>query len=840
MPTPTAARTETGTVLAVGANTVDVRMAGGEVYRHVPVSGGSPTVGYKIPVTFIDGKPVSAVSAAPSAGVGGLVVSGEGGGGGAGVYAPSPHALNSAHHSGEIATTQATWALQAAGDTITGNMTVSDGITIDGVDISAHAANASAHHNPVTVGNTGLSLSTQQVSLALAATSGLAISSGLMLADSVAGAGLTIASKVLAVGAGNGISVAADSVAVNVGYAFTWTALHTFNEGIAIAAGKKVTFGGDAVLSRKFADVIQVESGDYFESGSFTTGATGWQITGTGDAEFNNVKIRGSLHAAIFVKDLIEAHAGTLMVSKSSGKLSANMVVPTSGTWTMDIADPPGGGFLFDNDDICRCKSEWGGGVKDIWFTLSGRTAIAGGQQRYTCTWAYGDRSSEYTYVKGGPVVDYGVSGDGFISISADGAIGEAQNLSIATHAGSPWSTLTLQTRLGNLNGSYGQVSDVYGIGLGDYSSGNYLIYDGAALTVSTADGAATFSDDGVTVEANTGSIDELNAYKFSGGGQYYGLYAFRNTVYPNNSTNLSLMCYEVLDYQNTNIRFLSYAGGRAGAATMTFELLGTENSATPGNKTATLGLLSYYTTGSKIESDFDLFRHEGGVALGSATSAGAGEIISTYSTDAAVQWEINNANTGSSASAALQLTSDVATGRVAVFSDAAGERLNVTASGGYILFGTLTDQPIVFYQNNAEVARFSVDGGLNLGTATGAVTGELKASGGVTITDNNLYVSSTLASGTYSAELLAASGADRDILRAGVSGVSNGFFVTYTHSGTQMNYTFTGNNIRITSSKTPSSASDTGSAGQICWDTNYIYVAVGSNSWKRAALSSW
>ena len=45
---------------------------------------------------------------------------------------------------------------------------------------------------------------------------------------------------------------------------------------------------------------------------------------------------------------------------------------------------------------------------------------------------------------------------------------------------------------------------------------------------------------------------------------------------------------------------------------------------------------------------------------------------------------------------------------------------------------------------------------------------------------------------------------------------------------------------IAIQNSKTPSSASDTGQAGQICWDANYLYVCVSSNTWKRIALSSW
>jgi len=45
---------------------------------------------------------------------------------------------------------------------------------------------------------------------------------------------------------------------------------------------------------------------------------------------------------------------------------------------------------------------------------------------------------------------------------------------------------------------------------------------------------------------------------------------------------------------------------------------------------------------------------------------------------------------------------------------------------------------------------------------------------------------------------------------------------------------------IAVQNSKTPSSASDTGQAGQICWDTDYLYVCVASNTWKRIALSSW
>jgi hypothetical protein len=37
-----------------------------------------------------------------------------------------------------------------------------------------------------------------------------------------------------------------------------------------------------------------------------------------------------------------------------------------------------------------------------------------------------------------------------------------------------------------------------------------------------------------------------------------------------------------------------------------------------------------------------------------------------------------------------------------------------------------------------------------------------------------------------------------------------------------------------------PASASAAGTEGDITWDTDYIYVAVGTNTWKRSALSTW
>ncbi|MBN2393485.1 MAG: LamG domain-containing protein [Anaerolineae bacterium] len=97
-------------------------------------------------------------------------------GGEEGGYAPSPHELDGAHHIGTLTTSQYPDALLRDGSrSLTGNLSVEAGITIDGVDLSAfktaydsHVLNANAHHNQVSLdanADTILSLSVQQLGL---------------------------------------------------------------------------------------------------------------------------------------------------------------------------------------------------------------------------------------------------------------------------------------------------------------------------------------------------------------------------------------------------------------------------------------------------------------------------------------------------------------------------------------------------------------------------------------------------------------------------------------------------------------------------------------------------
>ena len=62
------------------------------------------------------------------------------------------------------------------------------------------------------------------------------------------------------------------------------------------------------------------------------------------------------------------------------------------------------------------------------------------------------------------------------------------------------------------------------------------------------------------------------------------------------------------------------------------------------------------------------------------------------------------------------------------------------------------------------------------------------------------------------------------------------------TVNDTQVTYNFTVGSIvgTIADVTAPTSATSTGVTGQVATDADYIYVCTATNSWKRAAISTW
>ena len=162
------------------------------------------------------------------------------------------HALDDpTYHTGELDPDQFPEALLRDGTrSLTGNLTVAPGITIDGHSISGHVADPNAHHDAATAGNVGITVSGQAISLNLASDGGLEIfgaarvklpsnsgllrsSAGIQIDPDIAGDGLDYASGELSVDLGTGLEFAAEAVRVDEGYAFAWTGAHSWTTGVA-------------------------------------------------------------------------------------------------------------------------------------------------------------------------------------------------------------------------------------------------------------------------------------------------------------------------------------------------------------------------------------------------------------------------------------------------------------------------------------------------------------------------------------------------------------------------------------------------------------------------------
>lgn len=472
-----------------------------------------------------------------------------------------------------------------AGSGLTGGGTIAASRTFnvgagDGIDVAADAVSVDVTDFIDTA--YGLTESSNDIRINLASPSGLAFSSGaLQVADAIAGAGLAIASKVLAVGAGDGIDVAADAISVDVtdllgtgltedasnnlvlptpstltvsttntrdasghahavtassspgaatsllktdangSFAFDTDTLYVsatqdavwVNSGtpdgsaafkVQAAATGDITFYTKQIAGQT-ADMWRVEDasgtalillqedGD-LESGNpgFVSGLTGWQISHTGDVEFNNGFFRGELHASVFVLDEIHATGGTVFVATASKLLTSvdtssgaasigvgmesgdgvlmesgdRVLMEVSSALALDIEDPPSGhAQIFSVGDTLRLKTWTGAGVYDNWMSV----VSVEDQTTFYRYWVRLVSGTGGVIPAGTAVVSYGVEGDGRILLTSDQNY--APYIDIFSVGPYPWSgsagAIVPHVRMGRLDGVGLVGTEQYGIVMG-------------------------------------------------------------------------------------------------------------------------------------------------------------------------------------------------------------------------------------------------------------------------------------------------------------------------------------------------------------------------------------
>ena len=414
------------------------------------------------------------------------------------------HDIGGSWHTGTLDNDQAPQFLLADGSRpLTGNLSVNANVLIDGVDISAHAANPSAHHAPVTAG-TLISLSGQQVSVAAGAAyqfigTGSDTTPEWRNVSELAGNGLTATSGVLAVGvSGLGLSVSADAVTLtsssNPGAAasilasdasgyLTLVRLSTsdrLRSPILDTAAGNLTIqpAADIVLNPAGGEV-RLAANRALQSDNYASQTTGMRLTYAGEGDFRYL-FADELHAKSFIADLEQALAGGQIISKSVAVLaSAFTAPPAAGAATLVVRDLPSAPDMacFVSGDIVRLRqfSRAAGSlsIADCWGVVTGYVDNADGTQSWTFTRSSAPNAGAMaagTVIQPEAIVlDYGTTGNGFYEVNAiDGAYGlnspYAQIVSWATH---PATGQTVRSRLGNLSGLFG-VADEYGLYAGN------------------------------------------------------------------------------------------------------------------------------------------------------------------------------------------------------------------------------------------------------------------------------------------------------------------------------------------------------------------------------------
>lgn len=141
-------------------------------------------------------------------------------------------------------------------------------------------------------------------------------------------------------------------------------------------------------------------------------------------------------------------------------------------------------------------------------------------------------------------------------------------------------------------------------------------------------------------------------------------------------------------------------------------------------------------------------------------------------------------------------------------------------------------------------------DDGTNVGIGTGSPTATLDLAGSLAVRNSSLVFGNGLGAtvdGAYVA-LITATGSTTTFSALNIDPQNNVVSLTPSADGKVGIGTSTptsmldvnSNSVRLRTAKTPASATDTGTVGQICWDSGYVYVCVAANTWKRAALATW
>lgn len=259
-------------------------------------------------------------------------------------------------------------------------------------------------------------------------------------------------------------------------------------------------------------DSIIFDTDGTLRSGNYSSGVTGWKISGVGDAEFNDITARGAIKASVFNINEITATAGTFGVFKSAGVVYEDFYAPKKSVAVYILAKNSNvlsTAALFAQYDVIRIKSWNGSEVVDYWGVIKSLTAYTGYTQYLVQSLAGGDIAGKLI-PKGTAIVDYGnyLGGDGYIMQTSDDGFGFGPNISLATFEGSG-EVLTIAWGTGGADYAVDDILNVVdSIGIGTGCTIKVLAVDGSGWVLESGGFQTTPVTPGIGYGLATGEYE--------------------------------------------------------------------------------------------------------------------------------------------------------------------------------------------------------------------------------------------------------------------------------------------------------------------------------------------
>lgn len=368
-------------------------------------------------------------------------------------------------------------------------LNVTSGLVVDSSIAGAGLTMTTGVLNVIALSTGGLTANANDLQIKLPAASGLTTdATGLFIADAIAGAGLVIASKVLAVGAGTGITVAADSIAVDQAFTPTWSGAHIFSSGVtlngAVTLNNDLSITGLRTISSNSTNNLTIAPG-----GDLVLSPAGLNVLPTGsyavDLGDYNRKWR-TLYVA-------ELYAETLVAQSVMATIGGRIMVTPSTTLVADLGSAVGDTTIhlkhnaYVSGTYIMLETAPGGVPQFEVMKITSSASGSAGDYTYTVTRNL-DGTGRNAWLNGDSVVAFAgaAAGDGFIDLTSTTTSLSHAGPTITVYArtaATNWNDVKPVVTMGNLD-SFLSYGTEYGFAVGN------------DLTLSPSTGFSGFSAD--------------------------------------------------------------------------------------------------------------------------------------------------------------------------------------------------------------------------------------------------------------------------------------------------------------------------------------------------------